>query len=74
MKGLIKLKNKDDECFKWCHIRFIYPTNNHPERINKQDKKIASTFDYRGIKFPLKARDYEIVEEIFEEVVEEIFE
>ena len=63
MKGLTNLKNKDDECFKWCHIRFINPTNSHPERINEQDKKIASTLDYRGIKFPLKARDYEIVEE-----------
>ena len=39
MKGLINLKNKDIECFKWCHIRFLNPTNTHPERINKQDKK-----------------------------------
>ena len=65
MKGLINLKNKDNECFKWCHIRFINPTNSHPERINKQDKKIASTLDYRGINFPMKARDYEIIEERF---------
>ena len=65
MKGLINLKNKDDECFKWCHIRFINPTNSHPERINKQDKKIAETLDYKGIKFSMKARDFEIVEERF---------
>ena len=65
MKGLINLKNKDDECFKWCHVRFINPTNSHPERINKQDKKIADTLDYRGINFPMKARDYEIIEERF---------
>ena len=64
-KGLINIKNKDIECFKWCHIRFINPTNSHPERINKQDKKIASTLDYRGINFPMKAHDYEIVEERF---------
>ena len=37
----------------------------HPERINKQDKKIAYTLDYRGINFPMKARDYELVEERF---------
>ena len=65
MKGLINIKNKDTECFKWCHTRFINPTNSHPERINKQDKKIASTLDYRGINFPMKARDYEIIEERF---------
>ena len=38
-KGLIDIKNKDIEYFKWCHIRFINPTNSHLERINKQDKK-----------------------------------
>ena len=65
MKGLINPKNKDHKCFMWCHIRFINPTNSHLERINKQDKKIASTLDYRGINFPMKARDYEIVEERF---------
>ena len=65
MKGLINLKNKDHKCFMWCHIRFINPTNSHPERINKQDKKIASNLDYRGINVPIKARDYEIVEERF---------
>ena len=65
MKGLIDLKNKDNKCFKWCHIRFLNYTNNHPERISKQDKKIPSTLDYRGINFPMKARDYEIIEERF---------
>ena len=65
MKGLINLKNKDIECFKWCHVRFINPQDKHPDRIKKQDKKIASTLDYRGINFPMKARDYEIIEERF---------
>ena len=60
MKVLINIKNKENECFKRCHMRFINLTNSHPERINKQDKKIAETLDYRGIIFPMKARDYEI--------------
>ena len=61
VKGLINLKNKDHEFFKWCHIRFINPQNKDWGRIKKQDKKIAETLDYRGINFPMKARDYEIV-------------
>ena len=65
MKGLINLKNKDIECFKWCHVRFINPQSRNSDRINKQDKEIAKTLDYRGINFPMKARDYEIVEERF---------
>ena len=66
MKGLINLKNKDHKCFMWCHVRLINSTNSHPERINKQDKTIASTLDYRGINFRMKARDYEIIKEKFE--------
>ena len=64
MKGLINLK-KDLECFKWCHVRFINAQSRNSDRINKQDKKIAKTLDYRGINFPMKARDCEIVEERF---------
>ena len=65
MKGLINLKNKDTECFKWCHNRFINPQNKDADRIKKQDKKIAETLDYRRINFPMKARDYKIVEKRF---------
>ena len=56
IKGLLNIKNKDDECLKWCRIRFLNPTNSHPEKINKQDKKIAETLDYRGINFSMKER------------------
>ena len=41
MKGLINLKNKDNGCFIWCHIRFINPQNKDADRIKKQDKEIA---------------------------------
>ena len=51
MKGLINLKNKDHKCFMWCHVRLINPTNNQPERINKQDKKIAANLNYSDIVF-----------------------
>ena len=37
----------------------------HIEWKNKI-KEISSTLDYTGINFPMKARDYEIVEERFE--------
>ena len=25
LKGLINLKNEDNECFRWCHIRYLNP-------------------------------------------------
>ena len=64
MKSLINLKNKDHKCFMWCHVRLVNPTNSHPERINKQDKKIAA--NYSGIVFPLDFNDYELIENRFE--------
>ena len=38
-KLLIYIKNKDQKCFLWCHIRHINPSKEHPERIRKIDKK-----------------------------------
>ena len=38
-KGLINIKNKDQKCFLWFHVRLINPSKEHPERIKKTDKK-----------------------------------
>ena len=38
-KGLINIKNKDQKCFLWRHVRHINPLEEHPERITKEDKK-----------------------------------
>ena len=34
-KGLINLKNNDNECFRWCHIRYLNPQDKYPQRIKK---------------------------------------
>ena len=39
-KRLIKIKNKDKECFLWCPVRHINPSNEYPERIKKLTKKL----------------------------------
>ena len=31
--GLINIKNKDQKCFLWCHLRHINPSKEHPERF-----------------------------------------
>ena len=40
-KGLINIKNKDQKCFLWCHVRHINPSKEHLERIRKVDKKLV---------------------------------
>ena len=40
-KGQINIKNKDQKCFLWRHVRHINPSRDHPERIRKVDKKLV---------------------------------
>ena len=39
-KGLINMKNNDDECFRWCHIRYLNLQDKDPQRIKKKTIKI----------------------------------
>ena len=55
-KGLINIKNKDQKCFLWCHVRHINPSKEHPERIKKTDKKIAEKLNYDEIEFPVQEK------------------
>ena len=32
-KGLINIKNNDQKCFLWCHVRHINPSKEHPGKI-----------------------------------------
>ena len=48
-KGLINLKNNDNECFKWCHIRHLNPQDEKPQRIKKSDRQYINNLDYTGI-------------------------
>ena len=56
-KGLVNLKNKDNECFRWCHIRHLNPQNVHPQRIKRDDKKYIEKLDYTNIEFPVSQKN-----------------
>ena len=62
MKGLINIKNIDNKCFLWCHIRHLNLVKRHPERIKKEDKRMINDLDYEGIKFPVSKKDYYRIE------------
>ena len=61
-KGLINIKNKDDECFRWCHIRHLNPQEKNPQRIKKEDKNTINELNYDGIEFPVSQKHYNKVE------------
>ena len=56
-KGLINIKNNDQKCFLWCHIRHINPVKIHSERITQKDKELVNNLNYDGIKFPVPERN-----------------
>ena len=61
-KGLINMKNEDNECFRWCHIRRLNPQDKNPQRIKKSDKEYINKLDYSGIEFPVTTKQYNKIE------------
>ena len=52
------MKNEDEECFRWCHIRHLNPQTKYPGRVKKEDKKMINELNYDGIDFPLSQKHY----------------
>ena len=52
-KRLINIKNNDQKCFLWCHVRHINPVKDHPGRIKNIHKDFANNLNYDGIEFPV---------------------
>ena len=61
-KGIINMKNNDNECFRWCHIRRLLPQKKDPQRIKECDKKYVEKLDYSGIEFPVSEKQYNKIE------------
>ena len=44
-------------------VFFFNPSKEHPEKINKTDKRIAEKVDYAdGIEFPMQEKDFSKIE------------
>ena len=56
-KGLINVKNKDQKCFLWCHVRHINPSKEH-SRDNKKKltKKLLKNFIRMELSFLCKKK------------------
>ena len=62
MKGLINIKNNDNKCFLWCHVRHLNFESVKLCRITKKDRVIAEDLNYSGIDFPVSKNDYDKIE------------
>ena len=46
----------DNECFKWCIVRYLHPADHHSTRIRKIDEVLPDELDFEDIKLPVKIR------------------
>ena len=60
---MVNIRNNDNKCFLWCHVRQLNPVDNHSARINKEDKRIAGVLDYSDVAFPVSEKDYSRIED-----------
>ena len=51
-KAIVNIKNKDDKCFLWCILRYLYPRDRDEERIGDL-KKYEFSLNTKGINFPM---------------------
>ena len=61
-KGLVNLKNEDNECFRWCHIRYLNPQEKDAQRIKKTDRKMVEELNYQAVEFPIATKHYGKIE------------
>ena len=65
-KGLLNIKNKDDKCFMWCHIAYVFPTaSDHKNRLSKYINP-ENDVDYTGITFPVTLNQIDKIEKLNE--------
>ena len=56
-KAIINMKNQDNKCFMWSVLRALNPTNNHPERIDKELMEKEDTLNMKGIEYPVSLKE-----------------
>ena len=62
MCGLINMKNDDEKCFVWSHIRHLNPKSRRATAITQKDREFECSLDYSGIEFPVKISDIDKIE------------
>ena len=59
----IHIQNIDDnECLKWCLVRYLNLADHHAARITKADRDFAKTLYFKDKNFPFKIRDIRKIE------------
>ena len=55
-KAIVNIQNKDEKCFLWCILRYLYPKERDEQRFADL-KKYEFSLNTKGITFPMKLKD-----------------
>ena len=61
-KGVINIKNEDNQCFKWCIARALNPVDKNSNRITKELIEQSKSLNWKGLKFPVGLKAIKIFE------------
>ena len=61
-KGVINIKNEDNQCFKWCVVRALNPVDQNSNRLTKELVKQSKSLNWTGLKFPVGLKAIKIFE------------
>ena len=61
-KGVIIIKNEDNQCFKWCVVRALNPVDQNSNRLTKELVKQSKSLNWNGLKFPVGLKAIKIFE------------
>ena len=64
-KATINIQNNDNECFRWCHLAFLFPVKQNAERTGKY-KEYIDKVKYDNINFPVKLKDIPKIENMYD--------
>ena len=51
MKRFINIQNIDNECFRYCLVRYLNPVNKNSTKIRSVDKELAKQLNFKSVKF-----------------------
>ena len=54
-KAIVNIENKDEKCFLWCILRYLYPRDKNDNRLTDL-KKYEFSLNTKGIDFPMKLK------------------
>jgi hypothetical protein len=60
--GLINIRNDDNMCFVWCHVRHLRQKDRRATTITVKDREFELGLDYKDIEFPVKISDIDKIE------------